>query len=182
MVKCTAPSPGAVTGDFRTIPLHPGLRHLPGSLGAGCRLGVTSPPCFGNRDLGRGVGAHPGHTRLPLYPSPFALRVSRSWHLSARASRVRCAATAPSPPRWCRGSQRPRLGPPGRGDLEARQGGGWAERTATSIFPGERRETRRRGPGETPPPLRPEAARTRRATRLRPPERFHKSGRWQAAN
>lgn len=132
---------------------------------------------------GRGKGgAHPGRTGLLLYPSPFARRVSRTWHLSAGASMVGCTATAPSPPRWRQGSQCPRLGRRGLGDLGDSQGGGWAERTATSIFPAERRENRRRGPGETPPPLRPEAARTRRATRLRPPERFHKSGRWQAAN
>lgn len=122
--------------------------------------------------------------RLPPYLSP-ACPPGQLGLEPARPrlrSRLRGPRPRPRPPRWRQGARSPRLGRRGCWGLQDPPGWRVGRRDCNFQLPAGRGETPRRRLVETPPPLRPEAARTRLAARLRPPERFHKSGRWQAAN
>lgn len=185
-MKWTTPSPGTdpsfwganwAAGSIRP---HPGLRRLLPAWELGADLGQHPRPTSGPISLFLETRTRTG--RLSPYlcptcpPGQLGLEPARPrLHSGLRGHR-------PRPPGWRQGARSPRLGRQGRGGLLDPPGWKVGRRDCNFQLPAGRGKTRRGRPVETPPPLRPEAARTRLAARLRPPERFHKSGRWQAAN
>lgn len=96
--------------------------------------------------------------RAPALPAPSPPSGSAGLEPGGWDPAVGCAATTLRPPRWRQGSKCPRLGHEGHRARPDPPGWRVEGGDGNFQFPAGRRETRRRGQVETPPPLRPEAA------------------------
>lgn len=185
-VKWTTPFPGRDPGCWGanwaagSIRPHPGLRRLFRAWELGADLGHHPLPPSGPISLFLQTRTWTGRLSSYLYPTCPPGQLG----LETARPRLRSGLRGhrPRPPGWRQGARSPRLGRRGRGGLQDQPGWKVGRRDCNFQLPAGRGKTRRGRRVETPPPLRPEAARTPLPARLRPPERFHKSGRWQAAN